>query len=77
MVEEDNVVSLMAEHFRRLNARMDRSDLEMLDLKMRVSSIEDHVAALVTSSTGINHRLDRVDERISRIERRLDLVEPR
>jgi predicted nucleic acid-binding Zn-ribbon protein len=74
---EDNVVSIINEQFRRLNARMDKSDLEFLDLKMRVSAIEDHVAALVTGHAGLNHRMDRVEERLTRIERRLDLVEPR
>ena len=73
----DKVESLMLEQFRRLNARLDRSDLEMLDLKMRASSVDEHLAGIMMSVSGINNRLDRLDERVGRIERRLDLTEAR
>jgi hypothetical protein len=33
----------------------------------------EHLAGLVMSNSGINHRLDRVDERLGRVERRLEL----
>jgi hypothetical protein len=73
----DNVESLILEQFRRLNARMDKKDLEDLETKMRLSSIDDHLAGLMMSSAGINSRLDRLEERVGRIERRLDLTDVR
>jgi hypothetical protein len=73
----DNVTNLMLEQFRRLNERMDRKDAEDLEKAFRLSSIDDHLAGLMTSVAGINTRLDRMEERVGRIERRLDLTETR
>ncbi len=43
------------------------------DLKLRMSAVEDHLATVIVSITGLNHRMDRFDERFGRVERRLDL----
>ncbi len=43
------------------------------DLKLRMSAVEDHLATVIVSITGLNHRMDRFGERFSRVERRLDL----
>lgn len=48
---------------------------EMGDFKLRLGSVEDHVSSLVVSAVGINHRLDRHDGRLERIESRLGLVD--
>ena len=71
----DNVESLILEQFRRLNARLDKKDFEDLETKMRLSSIDDHLAGLTMSTAGINSRLDRLEERVGRIDRRLDLTD--
>jgi hypothetical protein len=73
----DNVESLILEQFRSLNARMDKKDLEDLETKMRLLSIDDHLAGLMMSSAEINSRLDRFEERVGLIERRLDLTDVR
>ena len=71
----DNVESLILEQFRRLNDRLDKTDLKIMDLKMRASSVDEHLAGIIMSASGINNRLDRLDERTGRIERRLVLTD--
>lgn len=75
--EKGEIVNFIGEQFRRLNARFDKKDVEDLETKMRLSSIDDHLAGLMMSVSGINSRLDRFEERLGRIERRLDLTDAR
>ncbi len=62
--EPDNIVLVM---LRRMDAKLDRLVDDVQDLKVRVTSLEEGQA-------GIHRRLDRMELRIERIERRLDLV---
>lgn len=71
----ENVESLVLEQLRRLNQRFDRFELEGVDTKMRMTSIDEHLAGIMMSVSGINNRLDRLEERVGRIERRLDLTD--
>jgi len=71
----DNVESLVLEQLRPLNQRFDRFELEGVDTKMRMTSIDEHLAGIMMSVSGINNRLDRLEERVGRIERRLDLTD--
>ena len=71
----DNVESLILEQLRRISQRMDRKDIEDLETKMRLTSLDEHLGGVMMSVAGINNRLDRLDERVGRIERRLDLTE--
>lgn len=68
-----NVENLILEQFRRLNQRLDKKDIEDLERSMRLSSVDEHLAGLMMSVAGINNRLDRMEERLGRIERRLEL----
>lgn len=67
--------SLVLEHLRRIRASQERMELDMADLKTRVSLLESHQGQVLTLLGGLGQRLDRFDERVARIERRLDLVE--
>ena len=49
----------------------------MHDIKLRVSTVEDHLGTMIVSIGGLNHRMDRFDEKVARIERRLDLSDAR
>jgi predicted nucleic acid-binding Zn-ribbon protein len=62
--EPDNIVLVM---LRRMDAKLDRLVDDVQDLKVRITSLEEGQA-------GIHRRLDRLEVRIERIERRLDLV---
>jgi hypothetical protein len=77
MAEEGEILNFIGEQFRRLNARFDKKDVEDLETKMRLSSIDDHLAGVIMSVSGFNSRLDRIEERVGRIERRLDLTDAR
>jgi archaellum component FlaC len=71
------VENLVLEQLRRLNKRFDVFELELVDLKLRMSAVDEHLAGMMMSISGINNRLDRIDERVGRIERRLDLTDAR
>jgi archaellum component FlaC len=63
--EPDNVAPVM---LRRIDAKLDRISDDMRDLKVRATATEEAIA-------GVNRRLDRLEMRVERIEKRLDLVE--
>ena len=48
---------------------------DIKDLQTRMSAVEEHIGGLFITTSGINARLDRVVDRIERIERRLDLMD--
>jgi hypothetical protein len=53
---------------RHVDAKLDRVIDELADIKVRVTNVEENLAAL-------NRRVDRIDLRVERIERRFNLVE--
>lgn len=61
--EPDNVVLAM---LRRIDERTARMADDLADLKTRVTSVEEGLA-------GVNRGLDRLELRVERIERRLEL----
>lgn len=63
--EPDNI---LLQYMRRFDEKLDRVVDEMLDIKIRLTAVEEGLA-------GVNRRLDRLEQRIERIERRLDLVD--
>jgi hypothetical protein len=63
--ETDNIV---LQYLRRFDAKLDRVIDERLDVKVRLTAVEEGLA-------GVNRRLDRLEIRGERIERRLDLVD--
>ena len=63
--EPDNLV---LEYLRRLDAGVQLLREDVGDLKRRMTGVEDGIA-------GVNRRLERLDERVGRIEQRLDLAE--
>ena len=63
--EPDNVVLVL---LRKIDERIERMAEDLQDLKVRVTSVEEGLA-------GVNRRLDRLDGRVERIERRLELTD--
>jgi len=73
MTEETE--NLVLELLRRIRASQDKTELDISELRSRASANEKvQGQALVLLGT-INERMDRFDERLSRIERRLELVD--
>jgi predicted nuclease with TOPRIM domain len=63
--QPDNLVLQM---LRRMDAKLDRVIDDVHDLKVRMSAVEEGLV-------GVHRRMDRLEVRVERIERRLDLVE--
>jgi len=73
MVEEaENIV---LEMLRRIRASQERTELDLIDLKGRVSVIKQVQGQILALLGGLGQRMDRSEERLARIERRLDLVD--
>ena len=66
MAEEPD--NLMLVFLRRIDEKLDRLIDDVQDLKVRVTAVEEGLV-------GVNRRLDRLEVRVERIERRLDLVD--
>jgi len=75
--EHPAIADLTYELLKKMCAEQQEMRLDILDLKMRASSQDEHLSGLVMSNAGINTRLDRIDERLGRVERRLDLTDAR
>ena len=77
----DNVESVILEHLRHIRGRVDRIAEDMKDVKLHLSSVESAMVLVkreVSSGDETDARqqfsLDRLADRIKRIERRLDLI---
>jgi hypothetical protein len=55
----------------------DVSDLkfDVRDLKVRMTLVEEHMGHSIIGVSGVNARLDRMNEQVERIEKRIGLVE--
>ncbi|MBZ0140845.1 MAG: hypothetical protein K8H87_13895 [Pseudorhodoplanes sp.] len=63
--EPENVVLVL---LRRIDERTERMADDLQDLKVRVTSVEEGLA-------GVNRRLDRLEGRMERVDRRLELTD--
>ena len=63
--EPDNMVLVL---LRRLDQRTERIAEDLHELQVRMTGIEDGL-------TGVNRCIGRLEQRVERIERRLDLVD--
>ena len=61
--EPDNIVLAL---LRKIDQRTERMAEDLHDLKVRVTSVEEGLA-------GVNRRLDRLEIRFERVEKRLEL----
>jgi archaellum component FlaC len=73
--QDGEVLDYLREQFARVHARFDRLDADVGDLKVRMTSVENQIAGLHGDFANQSRRLDRIDQRLGRIERRLDLVD--
>jgi archaellum component FlaC len=58
-----------------MRAQLDRMGHTLEDVIMRLDHVERTVAGYPGQLAGINAKLDRLDAQITRIEKRLDIVE--
>ena len=67
--------NMVLEMLRRIRASQERTELDLADVKSRVSALEQMQGQVLVLLGAMSQRMDRFDERLGRIERRLDLVE--
>ena len=69
----DEIGNLILERLRRMDDRLVNIEGDMHDIKLRMTVVEEHIGNLVLGVSGLNARMDRFDERMTRVERRMDL----
>ena len=72
-LEHPTIGDLTYELLKKMRAEQLEVRQDLLDLKVRASATEEHLEAVMISNGGINTRLDRLDERLGRVERRMEL----
>ena len=75
--EHPTIGDLTYELLKKMAGQQQDMHAEVMELKMRASSVDEHLAGLIVSVSGLNNRMDRFDEGLKRVERRLDLTEVR
>jgi predicted nucleic acid-binding Zn-ribbon protein len=65
--------SLVIEILKKIQADISGLKFDMVDLKHWVSTIERNTADIASSYAGQSARIDRLEERLDRIERQLEL----
>ena len=74
--EPENHTLVMLREMRNEDKTFRNDVLEVLtDLKVRMTTMEASLGNLTVQVAATNHRIDRLEERVGRIERRLDLVD--
>ena len=69
----DDVGNLILERLRRMDDRLVNIEGDLHDMKLRMTVVEEHIGNLVLGISGLNARMDRFDERLTRVERRMEL----
>ena len=68
----DEILDFLRVSFARLNERIDRIEADMAEFRERLGHIEGQIAGIYGMYATLSSRMDR---RLERIERRLDLVD--
>ena len=77
-MSESNVIhELIYSVLHKMQADTSEMKFDMRDLKVRMTMVEEHLGNSLIATSGVNSRLDRFNDRVERIERRLDLSEAR
>lgn len=71
----DETESVVLEILKRIQSEMSDMRDDISELKTRATALDEHMGGLIIQVSGNNNRLDRMDERLKRIERRLELTD--
>jgi uncharacterized protein YutD len=75
MSDSSQVLDFLREQFSRVHTKLDLIAGDVTNLKVRMSGLEAEARYVRLGLAEVNSRLDRLDERVARIERRLDLAD--
>jgi hypothetical protein len=67
--------NLVLEHLRHIRKGVDELRLDVTDLKTRMTVVEAALGQIVTLIAGQSGRMDRIEDRLGRVERRLELMD--
>jgi hypothetical protein len=67
--------NLVLEQLRPIRGTLEGMAADVSDVKLRMSSMKEHLGSQQVQLAGLNRRMDRFDERMTRVERRLGLLE--
>jgi archaellum component FlaC len=59
----------------KMQTDMSEMKFDIRDLKTRMTMVEEHMGSSIIAISGVNNRLDRLNDRVERIEQRLDLTD--
>jgi hypothetical protein len=65
--------SLIIEHLPHIRRTVDETRLDLMDLKTRVTAVEGSLGQVITLLAARSGRMDRIEDRLGRVERRLEL----
>ena len=71
----DDTGSPIVEHLRHVRGKVDKTAEDVSLLKDRMTSLESQMAGVHTDMAILSRRVDGIDARLDRIERRPDLSE--
>ncbi len=71
----DDVQNLVLEQLKLIRKSQDETREDILDMKIRMSATERHLGEIQVQLGALNSRMDRFDERLTRVEHRLNLVD--
>jgi hypothetical protein len=67
--------SLVLEHLRHIRRGVDELRLDVADLKTRVTGVEIAMGQMMSLLAAQSGRMDRIEDRLARVERRLELAD--
>lgn len=70
--EPDNIV---LRYLRQIDGKLDRLIADVRELKGRVTRVDANIALLYSDNATTSARIDRIEDRLGLIERRLELRE--
>lgn len=59
----------------KMQSDMSELKFDVRDVKTRMTMVEEHLGSSIIAISGVNSRLDRLNDRVERIENRLDLTD--
>ena len=71
----EETTNLVLEHLRHIRSRVDGLADDMRQVILRLGAQDRHLVGLQISEVGQNTEIDRIKERLQRIERRLELAD--
>jgi hypothetical protein len=76
-VSESVTNELIYSAMQKMQTDLSELKFDVRDLKVRMTMVEEHLGSSIIATSGVNSRLDRLNDRVERIESRLDLTEHR